>query len=294
MRRLLPVFMLGTVLASGDFLPADTVFLKNGSWIDGIVKARDADRVLVEIGNIGTLEIRLEDIYEIEKNSRSGGEILVPVDGRKLDVNVRPVEAKGSRTKGGSDAAQGAPPGRKPGAVAPPEAPEEPDEEPREEASASDADPALKERIAALTKDLVRQQSRYRVRAERLLKAIGPPAIPDLLLLAKHESDLVRVSVFRLFNAFGDERVIDACIDALLDPNEFVRDNAHRALTRITHEDFGFQPLANPRRREHDQQKWRRWWREEKALAEELSEKAKRADASADAKTESVEHKKNK
>ena len=62
----------------------------------------------------------------------------------------------------------------------------------------------------------------------------------------------------------GDESVIEACIEALTDSNEFVRDFAGKTLERVTHEDFGYQPEASPRRREQAQEKWRKWWASEK------------------------------
>ena len=55
-------------------LEADTVYLKNGSWIDGRVRARNQKVVEIEIGKIGKMEINADEIYEIEKNRRTGEE----------------------------------------------------------------------------------------------------------------------------------------------------------------------------------------------------------------------------
>lgn len=342
--------ILGLVLAAlpGTRALADTVYLKNGSYIDGIVRSRDAETILLEIGRIGKMELRLEEIYEIEKNSRTGGELFIPVDGRVLDVTVKAGAARpakdgkdgketgaegekklgepkgepakaaesGKSTEAGKSA--GAGDARKPGEMkkesgAPPKATGREDEgEALDKGAAKaasaepgakepDMDPALRSRIEKLVRDLQQQQSRDRVRAERHLKAVGPPAIPFLLPIAKSDSELVRVTVFRLFHSYGDERVIESCIEALADPNEYVRDFAHRTLGRVTKEDFGYQPQASPRRREYAREKWRKWWEEEKKTLEELENEARggagefrsQAGRGADAKTETAPSLKN-
>ncbi|MBN1442765.1 MAG: HEAT repeat domain-containing protein [Planctomycetes bacterium] len=259
---------------------ADTVYLKNGSWIDGIVKTRSSSAIQVEIGEIGRIEIPLEDVYEIEKNSRTGSTLSVPVEGRKLGVEV-----KSGKAATPSDASQPVATLRSlPAAASGEEMSTAPaDKEPRAgdqpagsvvDEAAQDIDPSLKKRIEQLVEDLCRQKSKYRVRAERQLKAVGPAAIPFLQPLASHESDLVRVAVFKLFFAMGDEDVIDPSIEALTDSNEYVRDFAHKALQRITEEDFGYRPFANPSRREQGKRKWRRWWDEEQKQMGDLKTKA--------------------
>ena len=85
----------------------------------------------------------------------------------------------------------------------------------------------------------------------------------------------MRVAVFRLFHHYGDERVVESSIAALGDSNEFVRDYANRALQRITHEDFGFRPVASPRRRQHAKEKWEKWWEKEKEELKALRSKSK-------------------
>lgn len=247
-------------------LVADTVYLKNGAWIDGIVRTRSAEVIQVDIGNIGRMEIPLEEVYEIEKNSRTGSSMFLSVEGREVDVAIDPegedadVEEEGGDDESEGDDEEGDQEG------------EGEDEKGGEayEIEAEPIDPELKERIEKLVYDLQRQKSRYRVRAERHLKAVGPPAIPFLVPLADHEGELVRIAVFRLFHSFGDDRVIDSCIEGLVDTNEYVRDYAYRALQRITKEDFGYKPFSSPRRRDTAKRKWARWWEEEKAILQEL------------------------
>ncbi|MEM7232483.1 MAG: hypothetical protein AAF517_09930 [Planctomycetota bacterium] len=271
------------VLVSGVCAFGDTVYLKNGAWIDGIVRTRSAEAILVEIGATGKVEIPLEDVERIEKNSRTGSEAKLSVEDRELEVKVDSKKRKSSSKKkddGDEDEDED-------------EDDEDEDEdqdededededegegdkdegEPEEEEDS--IDPELKERIEKLVKDLQRQRTRDRVRAERHLKAIGAPSQSFLLPLSDHDSDLVRTSVFKLFYSFADEKVVDDCIDALTDSNEYVRDYAHRALRRITDEDFGFKPFSSPRRRERAAGKWRRWWKKEQETLSELSDQAR-------------------
>ena len=252
-----PAIPLLVVASSGTSL-ADTVYLKNGAWIDGIVRTRSTEVIQVDIGSIGKLEIPFEEVYRIEKNSRTGSMESLSVAGRVLEVEVDPTkkDEEGDDDDDNGDDDDHANDGRPLG-----------DSLLGEE---EEIDPKLKARIEKLVSDLERKKSRYRVRAERHLKAVGPPAAPFLVPLAKSRSDLVRISVFRLFHSFGEDGVIEECIEALVDSNEYVRDYAHRVLKRVTGEKFGYKPLASPRRRESAQKKWKKWWAEEKELLAEL------------------------
>lgn len=278
-RSLCLVVMVG--LASSPLI-ADTVYLKNGAWIDGIVRTRSAESIMVEIGEIGQMEIPLEDVYEIEKNSRTGGRRVVPVDQRDLDVSVDPEARRGAdrdadgsagRSTDGAEDASDESPGREAKGREKDGGSERTTGQPGEE-EIEEISPELKEKIEGLVLDLKRQKSRFRVRAQRHLKAVGPPAVPFLIPLVRHREELVRISVFRLFHSIGDDRVIEPCIDALSDPNEYVRDYAHRSLVRLTGESFGYRPLASPSRRELARAKWRRWWVAEKRALQDLRTEA--------------------
>jgi hypothetical protein len=65
---------------------ADTVYLKNGNWIDGTVRSRSQKTVEVEIGTIGKVEIPADDVHLIEKNGRTGTEYVAGADGRKIEL----------------------------------------------------------------------------------------------------------------------------------------------------------------------------------------------------------------
>jgi hypothetical protein len=252
-------------------LRADTVYLKNGAWIDGRVRSRNDKVVEIEIGKIGKMEINVEEIHEIEKNNRTGDETYDRTKEEKdgVESGVFRLTREGKRVtaekKDGSRSSEDD--------AADADGPESKDRRPDgakdkggpDPKASSKIDPELKARIEQLVQDLERQKTQVRVRAERHLKAIGSPALPFLIPLAKRDSDLTRIAIQRLFSEFGDESVIETLIDSLSDSSEYVRDLANKSLQRITHEDFGFQAQATPRRRENAQEKWKKWWDGEKA-----------------------------
>ena len=58
-RRFLLMVACFTAWVLSPFISADTVYLKNGAWIDGIVRARNEKVVEIEIGKIGDLSSRI-------------------------------------------------------------------------------------------------------------------------------------------------------------------------------------------------------------------------------------------
>ncbi len=288
--------MIRRCLVALVFVPAftvraDTVYLKNGEWIDGKVSIKTNAFVELQIGDIGKIELPVEEIHSIERNSRTGGraaETYVEPKGKAEVLRGKGSEAGKSAAgdkKDSKDASKTEGEGAKLSKVPTKTDPSLADE-PKDVAADDDADsapkevpidPDLKARILELVANLERQRSRERVQAERHLEAIGPPSIPYLLPLSKSENDLTRTAVMRLFHSFGDDRVIEPAIAGLLDDNEYVRDYAGKALKRITGEDFGFQAGASPRRREASHRKWTSWWEAEKKSLEETRKLSERA-----------------
>lgn len=242
----------------------DTVFLKNGAYIDGMVRARSDVSVEIEIGKLGKIEIPVEEIYEIEKNNRTGDEMLAKRQSKEELERIERLTREGKRKAREDELSLE---GEKDSKFAPEETGVETATDATEE---EEIDPELKAKIEELVADLQRQKTRYRTRAERHLRAVGAPAVPFLLPLATSESDLTRISVFRLLSEFGNEKAVQVCIAALLDANEYVRDYANKTLRRVTGEDFGFQPQASPRWREVSQEKWQKWWDDEQKALEEM------------------------
>ena len=253
---------LGCTLAGLLLFPgtarADTVYLRNGSTIDGMVVGRKEGLVLLQIGNLGRMEIPEKDIEQIEKNARTG--YVDPkrnVDKDKLEENLTGDRDKDSDKKGDTSG------GKNP---------------PVEKEEVPTLDPDTEEKVKAWVYDLTRQRSAHRVRAERRLTALGSPVVPHLLPVARHPADFTRIAVFRMFKKIGDDRVIDACLAALEDENRFVRKMAWESLRKLSGRRYFFpwNDDATDRQRTKAIQRWREWWeKEQERRAEE--EKAQEA-----------------
>ena len=274
----------GLLIVAGE-VRADTVHLKNGAYIDGIVTARNDRVIMITIGRIGKLEISVDDVSRVEKNSRTGARDRVPVDSRSLAVslptwNERPEdadnEAAESEELGDDDLGEAED--------------EEAEDASESEEVADDSDssnsvdkkekeeelePKVKEEIEQAAKDLQRQRSQFRWRAERKLRAIGKPAVPFLVPLAAAENELTRTIVMRFFSEYADDdtEVIEACLDTLGDDSVYVRGYAVQALRRLTKQNFGFRPKSSSRARARGRENWSIWWKVEKLRREAESEK---------------------
>jgi len=66
------------MLLAGESASADTIHLKDGSSLDGIVKQSDADKVVIEIGK-GQMTFSMADVARIEKNDKTGSEKTVSI-----------------------------------------------------------------------------------------------------------------------------------------------------------------------------------------------------------------------
>src|SRR6266542_6568453 len=99
MKRLL--FSVILVPASTAF--GDTVYLRNGEWIDGMVSLKTNTFVELQIGEIGKIELSLDEIHSIEKNSRTGGKSVEPYVEPKGKTEVLGAKTKGSSDSSGQD-----------------------------------------------------------------------------------------------------------------------------------------------------------------------------------------------
>ncbi len=285
MLRILRIFIgAACVIGAAAPLQADTVYLKNGSYIDGVVTARSERVIQVSIGRIGKLEIEVEKISHVEKNSRTGTTGQAPVVNRKLDlpgVKEKPdsaedessaKEAAASSDDSAQDEAD--PVDRQPG-----------DAKQQSQSEDEAIDPELKKQIEAAVHDLQRQKAKHRWRAERQLREIGEPAIPFLIPVAKNGADLTRTIVYRFFaeHASGEnDEVVEVCLAALDDETVYVRDYAVQALRKFAKKNLGFRPEAVPALRQHARDLWHAWWSKEK---EKREKEASRSDDGASKKS---------
>jgi hypothetical protein len=230
---------------------ADTVYLRNGSTIDGVVLGRHEGHVILQIGNLGKMEIPEKDVLTIEKNARTGP--INPDRGDKPKKKDEPnaIEQREKRKRHDGPA---------------PEA--SPDEE---------IDPELEEEIQELVYDLTKDRATNRTRAEKRLTELGTVVIPYILPIATNPSELTRIAVFRILKENPDVRAVEAGIAALADENRFVRKLAWETLQEISGESYVFPWDDSSTQHERDTAtlRWTEWWKAEKARIEKEEQKSK-------------------
>ena len=85
-----------TVLFVSAPLVADTVYLRNGSAIDGIQLGTHEGFLIVQIGNLGKIRIPEKQILSVEKNNRTG--YVDPNKGKdKADQDIKQPTVPGLR-----------------------------------------------------------------------------------------------------------------------------------------------------------------------------------------------------
>ena len=104
--------------------------------------------------------------------------------------------------------------------------------------------------IEFLVRELGRQRTNNRVRAERKLADFGPSVLPFLCAPAVHPFDLTRRAIQRIVRDVGDFRGAPLSIAALDDEDPFVRSLAHDALRELLPEArISYHADAPPRQR---------------------------------------------
>ena len=115
--------------------------------------------------------------------------------------------------------------------------------------------------IQDLIRDLSRQRSQNRVRAERKLTAMGPIVLPYLQPLTQHPFELTRRAVHRIVRSLGAIEGAPIAIDGLVDPDRFVREIAHETLrTLLPNQSVAYNPNDNPRKRARVQAEYWNIW----------------------------------
>lgn len=116
--------------------------------------------------------------------------------------------------------------------------------------------------IQHLVRELSRQRSQNRVRAERQLKAAGAVVLPYLEPVANHPFALTRRAVQRILGVIGDWRGAPLAIERLNDSDGFVRELAHAALQRILPSNIAYGAHTAPQARAQSQALYRSFWEE--------------------------------
>jgi hypothetical protein len=233
----------------------DTVYLRNGSTIDGVVLGKHEGHVILQIGNLGKMEIPEKDVLTIEKNARTGP--INPERSDRKDQDGNPVEQRQKKREGaeatGDEKGTG----------------DEEDEE---------IDPELEKEIQELVYDLTRDRASVRTRAEKRLAEIGEVVVPYVLPVATNPSELTRIAVFRILKQHPDVQSTEAAIGGLEDPERFVRKLAWETLQEITGESwvFPWDDSATDSERTTATARWVEWWEKEKARLEKEEAKKER------------------
>ncbi len=244
---------LGLCLIGGaTAVRADTIYLRNGSTIDGLVLGKHEGHVILQIGNLGKMEIPEKDVEAVEKNARTGPINPDRGERKKKDDDANPV---GEREKRHRD-----------------------DGSESDEEEGGEIDPELEQEIQELVFDLTRQRATARTRAEKKLITMGKVVVPFVLPVATNPSELTRIAVFRILKKNPDVQACDASIAALGDEARFVRKLAWETLQEITGESwvFPWDDSATNRERDTATERWSGWWSAEKARIEK--EEAKKKD----------------
>ena len=241
---------------------ADTVFLRNGTGIDGIIKARHANTLELQIGTMGRIFVPLDQIESIEKNDRDGSAAGPSAMVAGSRAGVETVGESRREETGQLDIA----PKKAPEAVA--------RKRPVRFVTKFDVDPELRKEIERQMYDFTRERSRFRIRAQQRLLAMGEPTVPFLLEVVDHKNPQVRMAALEIFRKVGNDTVIPAALERLDDENEFVRAAADDVLRELTGERFGFHPSARRESRAKAVAKWRAWHEESTRAAEEATRDA--------------------
>jgi len=243
------LFLCGVSGARGD-----TVYLRNGSTIDGVVLGKHEGHVILQIGNLGKMEIPEKDVLTIEKNARTG-----PINPDRNDKKPErnPVEQRQKKRDGEATAG---------------------DEKEAGEEAEEAIDPELEKEIQELVYDLTRDRASVRTRAEKRLAEIGGAVVPYVLPVATNPSELTRIAVFRILKQNPDVRATEAAIVGLEDSERFVRKLAWETLQEITGESwvFPWDDSATDSERETAAARWSEWWAAEKARLEKEAAKKER------------------
>jgi hypothetical protein len=227
---------------------ADTVTLKNGGKMHGKVIEESEEEIVLRVADAGTITLRKRDIASVQKDKKD--ETIPP-------PSQLPEEEKPS------------PPKEKPSEKPPEKEKPAPEETPKTEEE-PEADPELKAKIDLLIFRLGHRRTGYESGAKAGLSKIGKPAVTALVKILKDGSDQQRRNAAELLGTISDKRAIEPLINALSDPNKWVRQHAINSLSTLTNQTLGFVYDASEAKRQEAVKKWQEW------LAKKKEEEAKK------------------
>jgi len=115
---------------------------------------------------------------------------------------------------------------------------------------------------------LTSSNPKWRVRAERHLKAMGPVVISAVLPYTRYPRWLVRAAAYRVLGATGHPSAVPALFEGLDDSVPMVRQAAYESLKKLTGCRLSFDPQGPPAARKRDRKRWEAWLRKRGLLPE--------------------------
>ena len=246
--RLMSLWLL--LLFISTALEADTVELTNGSSIDGTVLVAAEERLVLQIGDLGTMEIRRSDVVSVMMNR---------LDGQNRTDS--PVQSPPKRAKKDTPDKQKRPdlplPPAPPKVDLPPEIPE--------------LSPKRQAEVKLWVYELQRQRSRNRSRAERYLGQVGPGVIPHLLPVARSPFDLARISALRILIKTPHFKAARVALEGLQADNQWVRKLSWQLVVKISgvKGPFSWQDQETARKRSVQLRRWQQWFQHQESLQQQ-------------------------
>ncbi|MDE0959471.1 MAG: hypothetical protein OSB09_01675 [Planctomycetota bacterium] len=243
------ILLLGVVLCSP--LQADTILLVNGSRIDGRILDQDQKRLVLQIGELGTMQIAARTIVSIEKNRRFGPDPAASSSPRP-GADSRPAPSKaGSPVKTRPLLAL---PERPSGIKLPPELPE--------------LTGSHQQMVVEWVRDLQRHRARNRSRAERHLSLVGPGVLPYLIPVARSSFDLARISALRVLLKSPHFSSADVALEGLSANNRWVRKLSWQLIVNISGipGDYSWDTQKLTAKRAQQSRRWHLWVQQQHRL----------------------------
>ena len=228
---------------------ADTVFLTNGSKIDGIVVSENAQEVVLKVGSLGTLRLQRKNVAKIEENRRTG------TTSGKSDSHRKPLPGKPQSTQ--------------------------------HDASVSNVSVSLRIHLDApvaplqgelraladqWVKDLQRQKVTYRTRAEKQLAVLGPSIVPHLQSVARSSFVRARICALRLLVRFPRYESMPVALVGLEASDPWVRKWSSELAGKISGkiQNFPWKDESAGSSRARLKKVWNDWYADQEKLREIL------------------------
>jgi hypothetical protein len=235
----------------------DTIHLTNGRKLHGKVEKENDKEVVISIGKKQTITVKRDQVKWIEYNTRTGPDVAPPSTSDNW-----PPKPEGKATE-------------------PPKAEEKGEEKkaagPATKEEEKPLDPELKKKIETLIYQLGHREVGFRASARTELSGIGEPAVPMLIdALQGGRNSWTKQGAAQVLGTIGDKRATEPLVKQLRNDDKWVRKESAEALRKVTGQNFGYDPEAEPAAREDATRKWEDWWKkqkeeEEKKKAEELN-----------------------